>query len=138
MIKRSGFVSNSSSSSFIIGLAKVTKANKEFDKVINIDPDNPSKLLDISWPLKYKFIDDNKFRVFMRSFLDTEVSIEVKDGDKIIYLYGTGPDEDQYFWKEDYYDYDIELEEFDENDVVKYNRILSYKGSATYGAGRNG
>lgn len=150
---RNGFVSNSSSSSFIIGIANATM----------VDRDDVGEVLDVensvysSWnkcyfvglngagDIKIKLLDDGTYKLTISSFDDTEVSCIAKSGDKIVALDGYGPDGDEWFsvynddeeWVD--IDYDkIDIDDFDEGDRKKAELIQSLGGQFTYGAGRNG
>lgn len=86
MKTRNGFVSNSSSSSFIIGIANV----KEKAGNLYFDGDFTS----IPYYIKYKPINDEEFELTIESFSGREVSCIAKVGDNIIYLNSDGPDGD--------------------------------------------
>lgn len=133
---RNGFVSNSSSSSFIIGLANVK--DKPGDFTFDFDDHN------LPYGLTSKYLRGDKYELTLESFTGNYVSIEAEEGDNILYLDGVGPDDDSDFAYCDSngdfsgYDYDIELEEFDDDDIAKFKHIQEFNGDATYGAGRDG
>ena len=150
---RHGFVSNSSSSSFIIGIANATKAGREdlgvefflkdtaFSKWDNCLLWNPGESYT---NIKVRNKDD-KFVLEIDSFMSISVSCEAVEGDKILYLDSYGPDGDEFFAIYDDSDnfidmdyYKIELEHFEEEDQETFSKILELDGEATYGAGRNG
>jgi hypothetical protein len=133
---RSGFVSNSSSSSFIIGLANV--GDKQGDFKFNPPcEENDWCGDDLGWQVTYRE-RDGKYLVEMESFTGSTVTVEAKPGDNILMLDGVGPDDDSAFWTGDYYDYDVDIDDFDESDIAKYQEINSLGGETSYGAGRNG
>ena len=141
---RNGFVSNSSSSSFIIGLANSTRANigKTFSSADITYREYWGSILDNSDEyIQVKTLDNGEYKLSITSFDDTEVSIIVKEGDKYISVNGVGPDDDSFFYDENYYncDYDkIDLSDFDADDIKQYELIKSLGGDSTYGAGRDG
>ncbi len=131
---RNGFVSNSSSSSFIIG---ITNTGKDGEGHLFDPTDN------IGWPLEMKESKDGKYILRMESFNYDVVSCKIEPGDHYVYLDGVGPDGDESFsvyvgddWS--HMDYDVELEDFDNCDIDNYNKINSLGGETSYGAGRNG
>ena len=141
---RTGFVSNSSSSSFIIGLANDKSGSHIFDiNDIRKSSYNDSEvlILDDYEEINVKFIGDGKYKLSYESFTHNSVSCVVKDGDRFTFLSGIGPDDDSFFYDENYYncDYDkIDLSDFDADDIKQYELIKSLGGDSTYGAGRNG
>lgn len=150
---RNGFVSNSSSSSFIIGIANATKAGRD-DIGTEFKPENIEKnswgstIVDVG--LDYhgasvKELSDNAYKLTISSFDSTEVACIAEPGDKIVALYGWGPDGDEAFsvyddegqWID--MDYDrIDIDDFSDKDQEKAELIQSLGGQFTYGAGRNG
>lgn len=150
---RNGFVSNSSSSSFIIGIANATKAGHD-DVGEVFDPEkaafsswrNAFELkVDGVYDVLCKAKEDGTYRLTVGSFDDTEVSCIAAPGDKIVVLHGCGPDSDEWFsiyndndeWVD--IDYDkIDFDDFDEKDRKKAELIQSLSGQFAYGAGRNG
>ena len=139
---RSGFVSNSSSSSFIIGLANVKEEKGDF--VFDIPREENNWLVE-NLPYNVSVKEYNgKYRLTMDSFTSAEVSVDVELRDGVLLLDDYGPDEDEYFSYYDSegdwlgYDYDVDLEDFEEKSQEKYQQILEANGEATYGAGRNG
>jgi len=135
MKHRNGFVSNSSSSSFIIGIAKVD-VGAPCDFIVSREVLSKLKL---KWELD--FTENNgEYTIDVVSFNGDYVSCKATDGDRIIYMYECeGADSD--FWEEDkgYYNYyKIELSDFSKENIEKYEKILALGGEASYGAGRNG
>lgn len=132
---RTGFVSNSSSSSFIIG-------------IVNTGIGGKGKVFDPTENFGYDFIlkdlNNGNYNLTMESFTGREVSCEIKPGESFLYLNSSGPDGDENFTvyddngNYDYMDYDIDLEDFDNNDISTYNTIQSLGGQVSYGAGRDG
>lgn len=148
---RQGFVSNSSSSSFIIGIANATKAGRDdiggvFDPEKSRYSSYYGYLVDLGDDeVKLFANDDGTYRLTVDSFDNTSVSCIAVPGDKIVVLYGTGPTGDSFFseyndngeWTD--IDYDkIDFEDFDEKDQEKASLIRALGGDYTYGAGRNG
>lgn len=150
---RKCFVSNSSSSSFIIGIANATQAGRSdlgitfYSHEIQYDKWRGTHFSfnsSIDYAL-VRNIGEGNYRLTIESFSGLEVSCIAKEGDKIVYVDGRGPDGDEYFsiYNEegDWIDIDynrIDLEDFDKKDQEKYELILSLNGEAYYGAGRNG
>ncbi len=137
---RTGFVSNSSSSSFIIGIVNNKDGNYQFKKEEITSNDWYGKYLKgIPTHILVKELDNDTYQLKIESFNGDVVSCVVKDGDKFTYLYGTGPDGDDFFWDGDCCDYDkIELDDFDTDDISLYNIIQEMGGDVSYGAGRDG
>ena len=141
MKKRLGFVSNSSSSSFIIGIARVTD-EKKFRKFLDSNGIEDIEINTVKNLLKtYDFrVKDNK--IYLESFM-TDVNTEFESmNDKIAYYDFMGGD-DSDFWDGDYYNYDIDLSFFTSVERKVYNQFIKKNigienGSALYGAGRNG
>ncbi len=141
---RNGFVSNSSSSSFIIGLLNNKKGLGNF--IFNPPClENNYDGEEIPWGLKYsKNKNEDTYTVSIESFNGNTVKITAKLGDNITFLDGVGPDGDEDFsiydsngnWS--YMDYDLELEDFEEKDISIYNDINENGGDTSFGAGRNG
>ena len=124
---RKGFVSNSSSSSFIIGLANISKYEKK-NKKENISYDfilDPDRLL---YDLEY---NPNNKKLQLRGCNDYSVEIKAKPGDKILWLNSYGPDPDDF---DDDYEY-VDLSDFDQNDIDKYEKIKKLGGDAMWWAG---
>ena len=144
---RTGFVSNSSSSSFMIGIGKIKDGHvdevseiMEKHNVYKYDykihtvkeelesyKERPSKLIQESFTGDWVEIDTNK----------------LKDSDtlfKIYFLHGNDYD----FMNEDYdYNYDIDEDFFDNNNTYTALNEIKEKGlledfKMAYGAGRNG
>lgn len=146
---RKGFVSNSSSSSFICGIAEI-KDKEKFNKYVS---DHKIKLdeydvyvhsagNDKRWDVNFAKDD-----VTVESF-QTSSSVRRSSSDSAEYFVvnvsndeGDGP-----FWNDDYmeYEYDIDLSYFDEDQRKVYGMFfnsesgLNLENSITYGAGRNG
>lgn len=149
---RNGFVSNSSSSSFIIGIANATKDGKndiglEF-RLEDCFMNTWRGCLIWSKPeceILVKPKEDGKFILEIESFMGNTVSCEVEEGDKIVYLDGVGPDSDEWFSEYDDdgnwldIDYDkIDFDDFEEKDKELYSFIYNLGGRVDFGAGRNG
>jgi len=140
---RSGFVSNSSSSSFIMGLAKVTDADMLNELLLlnekNIFAFNPGAQPPgtNSWDMKI-----GEDSVTLEAFTDEEIELTgLKKGDFIMWFDGdSGPDGDSAFKSEDGWrlNYNIELSAFSEEDQEMYRKLESMGGSVLHGAGRDG
>jgi hypothetical protein len=151
---RNGFVSNSSSSSFIVGIAKIEDKEK-FDKYIadnNVILDNYNNFI-----ISYKDINESKLydvrnfknNISVDSF-QTSASIfsdDFKDDDMFFITNIMNNEGDDMFYSNDEYDldYDIDITSFDKNQQQIYNIFFDEKTGiditksvAYYGAGRNG
>ena len=151
---RNGFVSNSSSSSFIVGVAKINNYN-EFEKYLknnNIELDYGVKVLTLSniiegtdYDLHYS---NNKIQV--NSF-QTYASLNIKDCKDedlflIVNICNNEGDSDFMTSDDDYdIDYDIDMSFFGIHDSKVYDAFYSEesgldlsKSEVYYGAGRNG
>jgi len=149
---RNGFVSNSSSSSFILGLAKIDDYNK-FQNYIN---QNDIKL---NYQITVKTYEEIKEhicynakiinnKIFVESF-QTDICLSndnINDNDLIFIVNITNNEGDNCFMSEyDYIDYDIDLSFFDNDQQKIYKMFFDdlsglnlNKSEVTYGAGRNG
>jgi len=141
MKKRLGFVSNSSSSSFIIGIARVTD-EKKLRKYINSKGLEDIQISTVEDMVKMWSFTAREDKITLESFM-TDVRTHFKSmDDKIAYYHIVGGD-DSDFWDGDYYNYDIDLDFFTTEEVECYklffeNNIGIEDGHAMYGAGRNG
>jgi len=128
---RTGFVSNSSSSSFIVGIANKLDENGDFVFV----PDRTQ----LPYQVGFKEISDGLYEVYISDFMDGKVTVQAKEGDNITYLDSTGYGDDSYFWNGNEYDYDlVNLDDFNTEDLAKYEEIKALGGEVRYGAGRDG
>ena len=133
---RAGFISNSSSSSFIIGLAVVPE-----DRISHYKRKKIFKYMEDELP---EYIEERVGQedstLIINSFTGGDVRIKVKPGDYVLWLNGVGPDGDECFWNDmaGEYDYYVELDDFDQRDVETYCEITKLSGQAYYGAGRDG
>ena len=148
---RNGFVSNSSSSSFIIGVAKINDLNKlrkyMSDKGISAE-------YDLSILSKVDILNNKPWRLDVRnnqasieSFTGSGVRLDIEKLallDTVLTYYYTGHDDND-FWNGDEYDYDIDLSLFDTNEQNIYDMFKDKDSGldvstsqVTYGAGRNG
>lgn len=137
---RSGFVSNSSSSSFIIGI--VNMKDKTIDKEIleKTKVEHHVYGEERPWILDEKSNITNDTTLYIDAFYCGEVSIkDVEQGDNIYYFFDTDHS-DMDFWDEEcgYYDYDISFDQFKQSSQDKYELISSLGGDVEYGAGRDG
>lgn len=137
---RNGFVSNSSSSSFIIGIVNtgVGGEGEVFDVSKYYNREMP-------WYLKVKEKDEEAFELSIESFTYSTVSCDIKHGESFLDLHNSGPDGDEYFIVReangDYLDMDydkIDIDDFSKEDVATYEKILKLGGQVSYGAGRDG
>lgn len=153
---RKGFVSNSSSSSFIIGWAKVGDLRAALELIESIGyPTSSIKIVST------KYIIGNEFRdweihskklptigkyYYLESFTSAELEIKV-DESKLDDLYlivdYLGDEGDHKFWDGDWYDYDID-EDFFDKEIRKIIKAIAIGdcglevGTYWIGAGRNG
>ncbi|CAL9969228.1 hypothetical protein VPHD479_0132 [Vibrio phage D479] len=158
---RNGFVSNSSSSSFIIGVGIVDdleKLNKHEDIEIVDASDIICPEKERGWWSNYNYNPKND-RLSVESFTYDEVSFTglheqwVQNPDtKVAILSWGGGEGDSYFTpepdededEEDYWyaepNYDIDEDFFDESEQEMINDFMSAtsKSDYSYGAGRNG
>ena len=152
---RNGFVSNSSSSSFICAVAKIVDKTKaeEWLKSLNLD-----KYDYVIQKVKDMFEDEFAVCCYKKSdgtvivdSFQTGVSIkgnELEPEDEILAINIINDEGDSEFsiYDEDGdwcdYDYDIELSFFPDNQAKAYTGLIEENGFTlirkTYGAGRNG
>jgi len=148
---RNGFVSNSSSSSFIATYGKIVDV-KKFEKWMATFPHasrykimNGTSLLEMQenggWnkPITSGFMD------CMISENEVIHAAKTNPDDLFIFKTGIGPDCDSDFMNsEDDWDlnYDIDLDRFNSDDIELYQSSVEYNGieviEQTYYAGRNG
>jgi S-adenosylmethionine:tRNA-ribosyltransferase-isomerase (queuine synthetase) len=150
---RNGFVSNSSSSSFIVGIGKINDYSK-FEKYIkenNISLDYDVKVVTMSdiWEGKSYITSVQGNNIIVESF-QTDARIPIKEyiGTELFFIVDKCNNEgDNYFTHGDDWDldYDIDLSFFDESDRKLYEAFFSKESgidienaNAYYGAGRNG
>jgi hypothetical protein len=146
---RDGFVSNSSSSSFMIGIAKVKDANAVLNFIKSHGLGSAMRL--VQYPPaesgRYSEFDtDNELgRVSIGSFRGDEVSVSgLKDGDVFVVLDYAGSEGDHAFMDEwSNVEYDIDIGFFNANLEEAYsffghNNDIIQDGDAMYGAGRDG
>ena len=150
---RNGFVSNSSSSSFIVGVAKINNYN-EFTKYIidnNIKLDYSIKVMTLSEIKENNDYDMhfNNNKIYVDSFqtgayLDTK---DCKDEDLFLTVNICNNEGDSNFMTSDYddIDYDIDISFFDIHDKKIYEAFYNEesgldlnKSEICFGAGRNG
>jgi hypothetical protein len=147
---RKGFVSNSSSSSFIVGIARIAdkakfdayvekkgiKLNEDFGDVYLTSVDGSNR-----WDLQK--VGD---RMVVESF-QLSASAAIKSPTDIFFVVNISNDEgDGPFWSDIYeeYNYDIDIDYFMEDEQAVYAAFfdaesgLEMSGDASYGAARNG
>jgi hypothetical protein len=136
---RTGFVSNSSSSSFIIGITVINKGQVEkVGKIIGDEND---------FEIEHVTSNTNlTVDTFMYNEVSLTLGIDVKTGDYILKVDNCENEGDDHFMsgEDGIYggeiDYDIEYEECDQitRDVI--DKVNDYVGlwDLSYGAGRNG
>jgi hypothetical protein len=149
---RNGFVSNSSSSSFIIGIAKIINYDlfQKYLKDNHITLDYSIKVIPMSKIFENPTIYSVNFRnnkIEVDSFQDN-VSLNAEGfiGDETLFVVEISNDEgDSDFWNGDEYNYDIDLNYFDDIQQSIYNAFHSKlsgldinTSSVHFGAGRNG
>jgi len=129
---RTGFVSNSSSSSFIIGIAKVTNLALA-----------EKSIKDAPYSFDIVEVQDERDLV-VESFNGDEVSLtwdDVLSGDHVLLIDHCGNEGDQYFIMDDDSDFNYDIDYEDCNEGVRNiidNLMGIEKLSISYGAGRNG
>lgn len=146
---RNGFVSNSSSSSFIIAAAKV----KDMEKAIQFAEHHKNDEVELiqakeakSYSHRY---DDNSKQIVLRSFDDTEVRLEnIEPDDYVLVYYDTYGDETDFCEEDDDGDwsdpdYDIDYDFFPTSmknitDTILQDKEMCENGQMEFGAGRNG
>ena len=152
---RNGFVSNSSSSSFIIGIAKVI----DLDKLKNYVAKNKINIEHYFRIISKYDLEQNKpwdinirdNRIELESFMGNDVRINTDDmnGLDVMIIYDYNGHGDSDFVNDDniFYDldYDIDLDFFDDNEQKIFKMFSDEdsgldmkKSDVTYGAGRNG
>jgi len=146
---RKGFVSNSSSSSFIMGIAKINDINKlrDYIKVEGIDATKLTILSKVDLKDKPWTVEVRGNFISVESFIGSSVELDISKLsplDTMLIFESSGGD-DSDFWDGDEYDYDIDLSFFDDSEIRIYdmfsdkNSGLDIKTSkVAYGAGRDG
>jgi hypothetical protein len=141
---RNGFVSNSSSSSFIIGLA-IIKDKELFENWISTNKINDIRIIKISelendWDLS---ISNND--IILKTFDETSVGVKFNNIDDYVAIVDiTNNEGDGSFSDDDDYDidYDIDQSFFIQEQQEILNGFNESNGliniDITYGAGRNG
>ena len=155
---RQGFVSNSSSSSFIIGIAKIEDEQKleEYLKKNKIEKDSEDLIIETFNDIKKRrkeydyFFSERQNALIVDAFSGAMVSIDtkaLKDDDKILIYYFCGDEGDFCFCDDcDDLDYDIDIDFFDSPQIDVINMLSSAEEAGlnknlsewTLGAGRNG
>ena len=125
---RKGFVSNSSSSSYLIGIGIVKK-----DKI-----DEVKKLIEGISDFKNSGFVDKDGYVSITTFDDNYVGMKVHSGDFVVQLYEIG-DEPEYDEEIDDYNYDVDSSWFKQEtfDVISRNDLFE-DSQFKMGAGYNG
>jgi hypothetical protein len=127
---RQCFVSNSSSSSFIIGVCNLGKdpdqsiLQKYHNNIIRFPVSS-----DVRLPYEMQMIDGG---VSLTSFNFEEVGCKVEDGDFVCYINTSGDEPTEYEYE------DVGLDLFDASDVELYEFIIKNNGEAIYGGGFDG
>lgn len=163
---RNGFISNSSSSSFMIGMAKIVDWEKFEKWISNFSPKDDYEITSLKDIKEDDYgITKKNNKIKMDSFTGSEVSIKIEDieiteiENKPIHVIAyellfekeknifsinlMGVDGDEHFWNGDEYDYDKSLEElFNKKQIELYNGMTEENGlkyvDKTFGCGRNG
>ncbi len=159
MKTRTGFVSNSSSSSFIIGVGLVLKDKEDSVRAIIGKETYGSKIIPLTdiiggehdvgrWGGDGFHTKRAGGTYVVESFQESEVCVSniydiyEKNPDASLLVLDGGGGDDSDFWDGDEYDYDIDLDFFEEEELVVYSTILDENlvlgGDVHYGAGRNG
>jgi hypothetical protein len=127
---RQGFVSNSSSSSFIIGLCNL---GKEPDQSILQKYHNNIIKFPVSSDVIIPYeIDITDTGLSLTSSNSGEVECKVENGDFVCYINTRGDEP-----LDDDYD-NVDLSYFEESDVELYEFIIKNNGKAIYGGERDG
>jgi len=128
---RNGFVSNSSSSSFLIGLGKINNLEK-IKEIIKDDYD-------------FDIVPFEDKEVIVESFKYEELSLgpdKLSKGDNVLVIDYLGDEGDSFFdpHGQGDMDYSFDYEDFNNNFKEKIKKIEKYVDnfSIIYGAGRNG
>ena len=136
---RTGHVSNSSSSSFIIGFVKLEEKDAHEGIIFNpktfeddVHDVAPDACLENN-------IGTDTHTISMWTLYD-QCEFEIEVGDSFLILTGsTEADEDFLYYQNDEYNYDdCDLGDFSEHDQKLYKRIAEHGGTVSYGAGRDG
>ena len=147
---RTGFVSNSSGSSFLIGVSVVKNINKCMKYIKDNDIKNTTIKTfkdmknESSWT--YSISED---KIIVDSFDYSEVSVKtkgLKDTDFILTYVFFGNEGDNIFYENGEMDYDIDLDFFDDSEQrgmamlsdPEDAGLIKDKTDWTYGAARNG
>jgi hypothetical protein len=146
---RTGFVSNSSSSSFIVGIAQIIDKAK-FDNYIK---ENNIVLDDYDLYVTTADSEDHSYdvrkrgdRLVVENFC-TEVSTELNKPGTMFFVVNVSNNEgDGDFWNEEYgeMNYDIDTDHFSDEHQAAYSAFfdpssgLSMQNDITFGAERNG
>lgn len=157
MKERTGFVSNSSSSSFIIGMGFV-KDLDALEEFIKSNNDGDGTIISVqeivdgqhnNWSEKFK--EDTGGSYSIKSFMYSSVGVTElralleREPDAKVYAYDGGRSLDESdFWDEDAeeYDHDITLDQFTRTEQAQYdifsNKDIITDGEVDFGAGRDG
>jgi len=136
---RCGFVSNSSSSSFIAVYAKVEfKKAEDVLKKLNLESMTKDEFI-AKW--KYEF-DDGFENDWAGVQLDVPSIDELNDKSRYVYFESCDEHNDSDFWDGGEYDYDIGLDDFSSRTKQIFKQVSNENGftdiSKGFGAGRNG
>jgi cobalamin biosynthesis Co2+ chelatase CbiK len=124
---RIGFVSNSSASSFIIGLAIIPKEEiHQYEGNKNVFKYDFKS--GVPYPL-IEYVGQEDSKIVIESFPGTTVKIKVKDGDWVLWLSGTTPG-----ILNEYKHYDVCLDDFNSDDIKTYLEIIKLGGQVSYGS----
>jgi len=156
---RTGFVSNSSSSSFIVGIGVVTNFKKFNDWVEKLDPEDAEdiRLVDVNEERKrnYRDLDENStnYSVEEPTNYGGTVSMNKEEYEKIatkrpddivVMCLGNNEGDSEFYTDGDDYEcnWDIDLDWFSESQQAMFEGFSEDNGiylvDKTYGAGRNG
>lgn len=151
---RSGFVSNSSSSSFIIGLAKVVDKTVAEDWLSSLGAGPDCKIATVEslkneWRCEVTSVynqetqECDRYDISVESFMGDRVQLHNLSANDYVLLVDLSYGDDSDFWNGDDYDYDIDLEFFPGGFAEVYTAIVNggcglEASMAYYGAGRDG
>ena len=140
---RKGFVSNSSSSSFIMGIVNLGK-EKPKDIADGLTVSTVKELRDRQWGEVNVYGEEEGYRLEIESFNYDRISCKATSEDDYIAYFEEfrGSDEDFSVYNDNgewvEMDYNIGLDFFNNSELELYKEIKRLGGEVSYGAGRDG